>query len=99
MGKDRRKLKRRINRARKHAAYGNIVMDCRGHPGKVIDQSLGYGYGKGYVDMYDDSCEIKSLIDGSVSSCSLFNCGPPKLKPAEIDEAKRRQQCAISNAT
>jgi hypothetical protein len=83
--KDRRKLKRRINWARKQAAFGNIVQDCRGHPGKVITCSGGAGYGKGYIDMYDDSCEIKSLFDGSVSSCSLFNCVPQKLRSEEID--------------
>lgn len=81
---DRRKKKRRINRARKQAAFGNIVMDCRGHPGKVVECSSGYGYGKGYIDMYDDDCMIQSLFDGTISSCSLYHCGPPKLNKKEI---------------
>lgn len=82
--KDRRKLKRRINRARKQAAFGNIVMDCRQHPGKVVKCSSGYGYGRGYVDIYNDDCEIQSLLDGTMSCCSLFNCGPPKLNPGGV---------------
>jgi hypothetical protein len=82
---DRRKKKRRINWARKQAAFGNIVRDCRGHPGRVIVCSSGYGYGKGYVDMYDDDCEIKSLFDDTVSSCSLYHCVPHKLTDKEVN--------------
>ena len=87
---DRRKKKRRINWARKQAAFGNIVCDCRGHPGKVVRCSSGYGYGKGYVDMYDDDCDIKSLFDGTESSCSLFHCVPHKVGPAEIERLLAR---------
>jgi len=69
IGNDRRKEKRVANWLRKKCGWGKYVESCRGHPGIVVKTCFPIG------DLWGDSVDIKSLVDGVVESCSLRHCG------------------------
>jgi hypothetical protein len=72
---DHRYLKNRLNNFTKkwqnsHRDHTSIyVIDCRWHPCKVLT------FGWHPQDLYGASLDVESLIDGLVSSCSMFHCG------------------------
>lgn len=68
--KDQRKQKRLVNWYRKHAGWGKYVIDCRGHPCKVVEVEF-YTH-----DPYGNGCMVKSKLDGAVGSCSYLHCRP-----------------------
>lgn len=50
------------------------AMGCRGHPGLVVKRC--YDPNWPLAALYGADVEIKSLVDGVVESCSIFNCAP-----------------------
>ncbi len=72
----RRKTKRYIKKLYKRLRLNSYAMGCRGHPGILVKKSYHEQH------MHGADCEIRSLIDDVVESCSIFHCGPTPLAVA-----------------
>jgi hypothetical protein len=76
--------KRYFNRLLKKAGYGKFVLDCRGHPCRVVA-----------VDKDRSGCSLVSLLDGTPIGCSYYHCG---LEPIPEYVAKKIKEPIFEQA-
>ncbi len=79
-GAEKRKQKRWMNYARRTCGFGKIVEACNYHPSIVT--RLYYDGNR----VWSGDIDVKSLIDGRESACSLLHCGIVPLTKEEANE-------------
>lgn len=62
---------------RELGAPGVIFESCSLHPCEVVE-----------LDVWGDDITGKSILDGSIQSCSLSHCGVCAMKPDQVKRAK-----------
>jgi hypothetical protein len=81
--------KRWLNYLRRTCGYGKFVEACDYHPSIVT--KLHYDTHQTIDRKWDGSIDVKSLIDGHESCCSLTHCG---ISPMSKAEASKRMEYA-----
>jgi hypothetical protein len=71
-----RKKKRAAIKEARALRLGNYAFGCRGHPGIVVETNFNPRINTQYKHIFNWDVCIKSIIDGVVESCSVYNCAP-----------------------
>jgi len=83
---DRRKKKRELSKRSRKLRVGNYAIGCSGNPGIVVFNNWYPG------DIFNSYVKIKSLVDGNIESCSMYNCSPD---PITKEFAEKYAVCII----
>ena len=72
----RRQLKRIVKGRLRRLPIGSYAFGCRGHPTRVVKKHFHPG------ELFGADCDLESLVDGVVESCSIYHCNPEPIGDA-----------------